>query len=415
MIGTTISPFRNTGGRDYFSADALALFARWDALGVSASASYKTIANNIINALKTSGDWNNLDSFQVYCFHDRTASLVDWKRPAVSAVTTNDYAGDWTINTGIKGNGTNFRLDTSFNPYDGGTYNYTQNNNTQGVYCSTHLDTGTVSLMSVRDGSDAGVSITINGLFLQGSNNNSTSVNISKSSNVGLWSNTRTSSTAYMFEKDGRDENFIGGAKGTAVSSVSVNRTIKLLCKDLNGTYSTYCKERIAYFFAGNSSVSRNNIADVMYKYCFLPLSNNVVNNTQIIYVGDSFETYNSYQPRVSANITNTYAHAFHNRSQNGYNTSQLYTDSLTNVFPYYKSYFTKNIIFLHEMVNSMTQYNSDVTSVVNDVISYCNYARSLGFKVIVTTMCSHKETAAFLNAASPPFARLTVGSLPCR
>jgi len=391
------------GGNLVFSTEANALFAKWDSLGVSASTSYKVVANNVINQLISSGVWANLDCFYVFCFHNRTACLVDWKNPNTrTATATGAYGGDWTANLGFKGNGTSFYIDTAFNPFDGGTYNFGLNNNSCGVYiASCNNNVGTQAILSARSAGDAGMSITTNGNSVTGSNNNSTSSAMPQFSHIGLISNTRTASNAYHHTKDGNDDYYIGGTGyGTAATTVSVNRSFKLLAKDLNGTYSTYSTESISYMYAGSSSVDKVALSNIMYQYCFAGLSMIIANKTKITFVGDSFTTYGTYQPRTVLGLTNTVNYVIHNRSQNGYNTSQLYTDSLTNVFPFNQSYFVgKNIIFLQEMINSMTQYNSNVASVVGDIITYCNYARGLGFKVIVTTMVSHLETASFINA----------------
>lgn len=381
--------------------DAQVLFDKWTSLGAPASTSYQNIANAIITQLKITNQWNNLDSFQVYCFHNRTASLVDWRNPTRQATTLNAYGGDWTINSGFKGNATSFVIDTQFNPFDGGSYKFTINDHSTGIYISTCLSNSTSqAILSSKNSSDVGITLRLDINQIVGVSYVAANTVPVIFSHIGLLSIKRTDAANYFIEKDGRDPYFIGDPKGTLATTTTVNRTIKLLAKDLNGTYSNWSIEKTPYFFAGNSSLNAKTISDIMYQYCFNPLNMIIGNKTEITFVGNSFATFATYQPKAVAALVHTTDYIIHNRSQNGYTIQQLYNDSLTAVFPYNNSYCTNRILFFNEITNTMGQNGGDPVLTYSDLTTYLIAAKLAGFnKIIVTTSTAHKERTDNPNA----------------
>lgn len=395
MIGIGISPFglKPPASGIPTQAEATALFAQWDALGTSASASRKTIVNATIYYLKQAGIWTELDCLFMWAAHSQTAALVDWKNPSTrTATVTNDYAGAFVADSYFKGNGSNFRINTGYNPGDGGTYKFTRNDNSLGIYISeTSTDTNKIEL-SAQDATPQGNDLLVNNssgtnqfiLKNNGTTQTSNGANINK---AGLYSTVRTASNNWTVRCDGY--NIQSGSANLSSASVAVvNADFKVFCRNQNGTYSAFSSKKHRLFYAGSSTINPFTLNKIIEQYYFNEIG--LVRNKRVTFNGNSFTSAGVYTRRVIDNIGTYSTLEVNSRGVSGQTTTQMQTDAVTWVFPFTKSYLTKDIYFVWELTNDFDTNGSNVTTTYNNMVTYLQALRAAvgtSAKIIVATM----------------------------
>lgn len=375
-----------------FSVEAIALFAKWEALGTPASTARKIQVNNTINALKSANIWGELDCLYVWAAHSKLAACVDWKNPSTRSATLNsDYAGSFVADSYTVSNGT-FWIDTNFNPSAG--VNFLQNSNSFGTYIKDQNNT-TPNFVDLSCTTAAAVGceigITSNfGVFANANNSvQSAIVNLTIS---GLKSVKRTASNAWSIQQDGQDY-YSAAAKPTTASLSLPNLNFYQCCRNINGARSLFSLKRYCYTFFGSSNIDAwvlNNAININF---LTPLSINIPK--RITFNGNSYTANKGYCDRVMLNI-NDYNNICNNwRGISGQTTVQMQTDAVNNVFNRNTSAYTKDVLFAWELTNDMQVTTSNLTTCYNDIVNYCIAARAAmpNVKIVIATMLPRKQS----------------------
>lgn len=381
------------GGVSY-SAEALALFAQWDALGTSATDARKTLVNNTIVALKSANIWSSLDFLYVWTAHSQSASLVDWKNPSTRTATAN---GNLTFTTdSYWQGGTTGRMALGYNPGDGGTYNFTQNDNSFGVYFKDHTNETKVNISSQSAGSvgvDLQSVITTFGLTTK--NNSGTPRGVANFTNKGLASCERTASNSWQNRKNGYDLYNNSGYE-TDASNAVLNLEWMGFCRNINSAYTVFSTAKQCFAFSG-ARVSTFNLSYLIEKNFLNPLS--LVPTKRVTFNGNSYTSTGTYLKRVLVDHTNYNDLEIQSRGISGQTTPEMTTDATTTVFPMIKTFLTKNIHFVWELTNDMVATSSNATTCYNNLVAHCQALRaSQSDAIIIVATCLPRTTITEVN-----------------
>jgi len=351
-----------------YSAEAIALFDEWASLGTPASDARKTLVNNTIVALKSASVWNSLDFLYVWTAHSQTASLVDWKNPTTRAATPN---GNLTFTTdGYWQGGTTGRMDLGYNPGDGlATYNFTQNNNSFGIYTLDRVVENKIDISSQSAGSvgnDILLTNSINAKNVCGTNRSVTVM-----TGYGLASTHRTASNAWRAYRNGYDL-YGGVASPTDASNAVLNLGWMEFCRNVNSTYSSFSTKKHCFSFAG-ANINANSLSYAFEKYFLDPLS--LIPRKRITFNGNSFTSNSIYSAKVLS-LLPSYAYDVNKVGVTGQTTVQMQANAVTTVFPYTKSFLTKDVYFIWELTNDLVNTGNATTS-YNNMVAYCQALRT--------------------------------------
>ena len=108
--------------------------------------------NTMASSLVDAGIWAKLDLFYVFANNDRTNAVINWIAPGTHDASEQNGPITFTTYEGYTGNASNFFLKTSYNPGDGGSYNFTQNSACMGVYNRTYTAISNVSFGALDAG-----------------------------------------------------------------------------------------------------------------------------------------------------------------------------------------------------------------------------------------------------------------------
>lgn len=385
-----------------FTQEALILFTQWESLGTPASESRKLVVNNTILGLKSIGAWDELDCFYMWAAHSKAASLIDWKNPTTRAATlTNDYAGSFVVDSYMKGNGSNFRINSNYNPGDGGTYKFTQNSSSFGYYVKLQVAGGGTVI-------DVGASTafaTGNQMLMQPTTYQSLAVNNTGAtyrgpvalSPTGLRATVRTSSNLFKVLPNGFD---IQNVNNTDTSIAIANLQFAILANNVNGVYSGNSQKTTVYNFFGSGNINVFKLGDSINKNYLIPLAINLPK--RVTFNGNSFtdQTTVSYVQRVVANINSNETICWNVKGISGQTTPQMQTNAALNIFTYATTSYTKDILFAWELTNDMAANTSNATTCYNNIVAYCVAARAAlpTVKIIVATMMP-RNSASINNA----------------
>lgn len=106
-----------------FAAESLAIFAAFTTPPTDAR---KTLINNCVVSLKSTGVWSKLDALYLFAAADSQAALINWKNPGTFNATTAN-GPTFTADRGYTGNGTDSYVDSNFNPTTASLPNFVQN------------------------------------------------------------------------------------------------------------------------------------------------------------------------------------------------------------------------------------------------------------------------------------------------
>lgn len=382
-----------------YDASAQALFDQWVTLGTPASVTRKTQVDNIIVDLKAAGIWELLDYFYVWTTHSQTAAIVDWKNPTTrSATVVNDYVGAFVTDSWFKGNGSNFRIDLNFNPADGGTYNFTQNNNSFGVYIAEHIIEAKSDFGNWTTGNIGNDLFTSGVLNSQSATNNSGTLRsvTGIGSGKGLSSVRRTASNSWKISKNGYD-NYSGGAGQTDASQALNNLDFQEFCRNTNGTYTQFTTRKHCYSFAGSGGFDHFTLHNIIDEYLLNPLG--LTPSKRVIFNGNSFNS--SISARTIADINNYNGVEFLIRGLSGNTTVQINNDAVNTVFNKQKNFLDTEILWFWELTNDFFNVNSNVSLAYTHLTDYLTAARAaFPNAIIITSTCMPRaESASFINA----------------
>lgn len=219
------------------TAEYTAILARATALGYThPSAAQQVKQNTLIASLKANGIWTGLDIFYVFATDgDRNFAKINWKSPS-TFLCTESNTPTFTSNVGFTGNGSNMKLDTTFNARTSGT-NYLQDEG--GMY---GYFTGTFD--GFLAGTVGGAPIAFRAATNQFYCNSATAVNTVSAFANGFWHTKRTASNANAIYKNGVQTN-----SSAAVSALRDNLTVSIL----QGTGSSYSNVTCGVFGVGGS------------------------------------------------------------------------------------------------------------------------------------------------------------------
>lgn len=375
-------------------AEAAALFAQWTSLGTPASAGRQAIVNATIYQLKQAGIWDELDVLYMWAAHSQAAALVDWKNPSTRAATVNGTM-TFVADSHFVSNGTTGRLALGYNPGDGGAYKFTQNSNSFGAYIVEPVGENRVE-MSAQDGSSQGVDMLLNNASLSVKNNIATAQAIGAAVNRrGLMSSLRTASNAW----NNRNNGYNIGADRTDASLAVKNIKWAEFCRNVNGTFSAYSTKKHRYSFAGSGSFAHFTLNRIIEENYLSQLSLAPVK--RITFNGNSFTSAGIYAQRALTNINDFSNLDVNMRGISGQTTPQMQTDAVNWVFPFTKSFLTKDIYFVWELTNDMVDNTSNATTCYNNMVTYLQALRTAvgaSAKIIVATMLP-RNAAQITNA----------------
>jgi hypothetical protein len=345
------------------------IFDRFDSLGVTASAGYKTIVQNVITNAIAKGQWYNKDFFFGWFAENETQSKVNWRNPyGTLATINNNYSGAFITSVGWKGNGTNFNIDLGVNFGDGGTYNFTQDYNSFGYYSTVHVNESKSDLSCLNSSS---IGIELNSLAtsfsIQSKNNSGTSRSVANYTNQGCVASVRTASNSWSITKNG----YVLGANIADASNSVVNQNIFEFCRIVNGTKSLYSSKTHSYSWGG-SSCDVFEFNSIIEEHALVPLG--IAPMTRYIINGNSWTSNGTWIKRFMAN--NGYNYDVLVRGVSGKTTPQLLTDARATVFPMAKPYLSREVYYFQEFTNDFVAVSSNWQTAYNNSLIYLDSAK---------------------------------------
>lgn len=356
------------------------VFSKWDSLGHSASQSYKNIVNDVISHLISAGEWYNKDVFYGEFAEDTTQALTDWRHPFTRKASTEKYYSSAFIpGVGWDGNGagsatTGFRINLHYNPGDGGTYNFIQNNNSFGYYSAGPGNTNETKVgISALDGSAVGNELytLVTSFGVSGKNNCGTVSTITNYTSIGMVANERTASNAYEVTKWGYDM-YSGGAKPTTASSAVVNVPWYEFCRNTAGTKTFFSSNKHSYSFAG-SSCDLFKFNSIIEQYALIPLG--IAPTTRYIINGNSWTSNGVWVKRFMVN--NGYDYDILVRGISGKTTPQLLADATSTIFNKQKPYLTREVYAFQEYTNDFVAVSSNWNTAYSHTTIYLDSANN--------------------------------------
>lgn len=415
-----------------YDSSAIAFFNHMQGLGDPVPANYKRFYSNFIKYLKstkgrdlTTSLWDSLDYIRIEATYSKTAALVDLKR-LVNATITNDYAGSFTVNVGLKGNGTNFRVNTGFNPNLSTIFlqNYAEagclvlsqktgdtmqefgifaNIGDPAVYLNTR-----VSLANKYD-----TNIGINGTY-EGSTPGDTSPTCIKP--IGYFSVQRVSSTITILYQNGKR---VSNVNITPYNSAArLNGNIPEFCAlTLPSTYSVHTDATHGAIWFGNANIEPNLIVKAFQSRWFPFIGYQFSNN--VTFFGDSMigdinqvRTANSlishYPRKVLTDLGSNWV-----GQQQGDSDREIYADN-ANAFSLYTYYsmlldgyivpgspynqlsfrndaFTKDVLVFWIGTNDISYHLYSNGEVKGYLDAKLNLLKAQGYKIIVCGIIDRK------------------------
>ena len=367
-----------------YSAEALALFAKWDALGTPASDSRKTIVNNTIVQLKSSGIWTELDYFYMWASHSQSASLIDWKNPTTRTATISGTT-TFLADSYLKGNGGSGRVNLGFNAGDGGTYKFTRDSASMGIYIVDRVSENKRDL-SALNGSTQGneLQATSNSDTIYSYVNSGTQKTGKNYMGAGLASVKRTgSATGNSHAAQG----YYNGSAYTDSSLAIPSIPFYEFCKNLNGTFSLFTTRKHRYSFAGSSNFSHFTFNNIIEKYYLLPVITAPINRLTVS--GNSYTANGTYIEQLLVSLNRYSTIDVNIQGNSGYTTPQCQTIAEGYIFPYIKTSITNDVYFVWELTNDMAGNGGDASLCYTHLVTYCQAIRAnmSNAIIIVATM----------------------------
>lgn len=340
--------------------------------------SIATYKANTITALQNAGIWSKLDMLQVRVDTNEYSALQDWidtSRHAVKYGTVTFY-----VNGGMKGNGSNGRINTNYNPYTDGV-NFTQDNNSYGVYVGNRVIENKADLSALTTGGNE-VQSTSTSPSLYSYDNNNTQKTNANDIGRGFHAVKRTASNSWSSTVGG----YIGSTY-TESSSPIVNQPFWEYCRAVNTTYSKYTSRYHYYVFAGSGDIDLFLFNSIMEEYYLIPLG--LAPTKRITFLGNSYIASRTLVQQAMAGINDYNNLDLNVQGFSGYTTQQVLAKAQTNVFPFQKSYLTKDVVFINEFTNDYAATGGNATTMYNNMVSLCDSVRYWmpNAYIIVTTM----------------------------
>lgn len=381
-------------GSARFDADAEAFFLRASIAGSPFDSARKYLITNLFLRLKrekgtdgVTSQWDSLDVLNLIAAHSQVVGLMNIKTSAFGNITMN-VAGSYTVDKGLKGNGSSTRGDTNFNPFDGGAYKFTLDDNSFGVYMNTNTKE-IKGLVSNLDGSSNGYELRTHTLQAVAINGGTTANNTLYVDATGMISTRRVPGTnQFAVYKNHKTD----ALTSLAVTS-TVNKTFKLFCRDINGVFSLFTLNRFAYTFFGGSNIDVQKLDRAVIEEYLKPIGAALVK--RVIFDGNSFLAQQTMPISVMDQLWNAGIECTSLfNAVGGINISTMTTNAPTRIDPYKENYFTKEVFLFQEITNSMQGAAADVNVVFANLVTYFTARRNAGLSMpIICNTCPPRKS----------------------
>lgn len=407
-------------GSPSYDTDAAAFFARVLAGGSSVSDSYKIAYSNVVTYLKsTKGNdavtslWDSLDFIRIVGA-DKTSYLYNIRQNLFNATIFNDYGGSSSAGW-VKGNGTNFRIMTGFNPTVA-TYKFLQNDASIGLGALTDEAGQFMDVCALNAGATQGTYIAPHRDGI-GTNHFRYDGSINATLTSPAWTTVLNTIGCFEIRKtaSGNSSLYVNGVLVTSLTGQTnnlLNLEFAEFCASVNGAFSQFSSKKHTYIFGGNSNLDSNKIHTIIQNQFYKPLGlTGSTVNKRVIFVGDSMtgDTVNYSLSNVSQfpRTTMTALGASWCGTQIGvasvqlgateYVSPSLQTAASTKVTPYRNTGFDKDIIVLRAGTNDIAGNATTTGSIAyTRLVTLCNTYKAAGFKVIVVGCIA--RNGSFLN-----------------
>lgn len=389
-----------------YDVDAEAFFNRVNTMGYPAPDSVKTFINNLVVRLKTemgvdgvTSQWNSLDVINLMACYNKAVAGLNIKSATIgNATIMTDYANSFVVNKGFKGNGTSFKMNSNFNPFDGGTYKFKNNDNSFGCYINTNTRE-VKGVISNVDASQNGYELRTHTSATVSYNGNTVGMTSLAFDATGSNASKRTpdnKTNAYKNWKSSLVDN------NSAVTS-TVNKSFKYFCRDVGGTYSLYSLNRVAYIYFGSSNVNLQKLDRAIIETYLKPVGGALLK--RVVFDGNSFFSQ-AIMPATVMDLlwSNGIECTSHVNAIYGTSISTMITNAPTKVDPYQEAYFTKEVFLFWELTNTMKGTSANVDTAFNRMKRYFDQRHIAGW------------TCPIVSGVCPPFAsNLTTGISPIK
>lgn len=260
-------------------------FAGWmTSAGSPVTGDYQRLYNNLIYALKNTlgrdgvnSYWDSLDFLRIQATYSKAAALQNIIKNSHNGTITNDYGGSFTVNEGLKGNGSNFSVSTGFNPST--ATKYSQNSGCVGVLLLDDLVAGNDSheFCALKTGGSDGV-------FLRAKRSSANSYDVDGGNNCSVsgittWPTVLSSRGWFHMERTdtSRLRIYVNGNRWmniAAASTTPANLTMTEFAANVNGTISSWSDKTHAVIYAGNGNIESNILMQIVNQYFIYPLNN---------------------------------------------------------------------------------------------------------------------------------------------
>jgi lysophospholipase L1-like esterase len=272
---------------------------RMSGLSSSIPAAYVPLYNNLVYTLKftlgrdgVTSYWNSLDFLRIQSTYSKTAALQNIIQNAYNGTIVNDYGGSFTTDEGLKGNGTNFSVSSTFNLSTAGKFS--QNSGCVGVYVLDNVSAGNDSheFCALKTGGTDGTFIRA----MRSSANSFDSDGNANGSITGITTFPTVLSTRAWFHIERTTSAnmrlYVNGSRwlNTASTSTSLpNLTLTEFAANVNSTISAWSDKTHAVIYAGNGNIEPNILIEIINSTFIYPLNNARSGiHKRLFFVGDS-------------------------------------------------------------------------------------------------------------------------------
>jgi hypothetical protein len=382
ILGITMRPEANAKptAACSFDSSSIVYFNRCAAAGYPVDSVHQIYIDNLIVRLKTetgldgsTSQFNSLDVLQLFTETKQVAGFNILQANYDASIIT-DYTGSHTYCQGFKGNGTSFKMNSGFNPFDGGTYKFKANENSFGCYINTN-NREVKGLISNCDASQNGYEVRTHTNGAVSINGNTTATISQAVDNTASFSSKRYTNNHTNAYKN----HYATAADNVSSVTSTVNKTFKYFCRDLGGTYSLYSTNRIAYVFFGSSNVDVQKLDRAIIEEYLKPIG--AALTKRVVFDGNSFYS----QLTMPTNVMDSLWHSgvkctSHFNGIFGISIPTMITNAPTKIDPYQESYFDKQVFLWWELTNSMKGTTVNVDTVFNRMQLYFAQRHAAGW-----------------------------------
>lgn len=326
--------------------------------------------------------FDSLDGLVLTANYSQGAALQNIIQNKYHPTIITESPGWFVKNKGIKGSAT-FKMDSNFNPFDGGEYKFKANDNAFGCYLNSNVRE-VKGLISNLDSNSAGYELRThpNGCISQQGNSVSQSCNAVDC--TGGFSTRRTPNGDNSPYKNGKQRMILVNDSVT----VTPNKTFKLFCRDIGGTYSLNSLARMAFYWFGSSNVDAQKLERIVIEEYLKPIG--AALTKRVIFDGNSFFDSMTMPTKVmdllwanGIECTSLFNSVF------GIPITTMITNAPTKIDAFKEDYFDKEVFLFWELNNSMRGATADVDTVFNNLKTYFDARRAAGLNMpIVCNTC---------------------------